>query len=213
VIRVLLADDHAIVRDGLRAILEREADLQVVAAVADGRQALRETERLQPAVALLDIAMPELSGIEAAALIRARCPATRVIILSMHASAEHVYRALQAGVCGYLIKESAGDEVLLAVRSVQAGGRYLSERIADLVVDGYLRQHRGASPLDVLSRREQQILQAVVEGCTSAEIARRLCLSPKTVETYRARLMRKLGVTDFAALIRFALQHGMSPAS
>lgn len=211
-IRVLLADDHAIVRDGVRAILEREADLTVVAAVADGRAALRETERLQPDVVLIDIAMPELGGIEAAVLIRERCPAVRVIVLSMHASAEHVYRALQAGVCGYLVKESAGDEVLLAVRSVQAGGRYLSERIADIVVDGYVRQHRGQSPLDRLSRRERQILQGVVEGHTSVEIARTLCLSPKTVETYRARLMHKLGVADFAALIRFAVEHGMTPA-
>lgn len=211
-IRVLLADDHAIVRDGVRALLEREDDLQVVAAVADGRAALRETERLQPDVVLIDIAMPELGGIEAATLIRERCPAVRVIVLSMHASAEHVYQALQAGVCGYLVKESAGDEVLLAVRSVQAGGRYLSERIAEIVVDGYVRQHRGSSPLDRLSRRERQILQGVVEGHTSVEIARTLNLSPKTVETYRARLMHKLGVADFAALIRFATEQGMTPA-
>jgi two-component system, NarL family, response regulator NreC len=161
----------------------------------------------------MDIAMPELGGIEAAAQIRDRCPHTHVIMLSMYATAEHVFHALQAGVRGYVVKESAGSEVLLAVRSVQAGGRYLSERIAAIVVEGYVRQHRGTSPLDSLSRRERQILQAVVEGTSSADIARLLALSPKTVETYRARLMQKLGVTDFAGLIRFAIQHGMTPSA
>jgi DNA-binding NarL/FixJ family response regulator len=210
---ILLADDHAVVRDGLRAIIEREPDLQVVATVANGRDAVRETQRLAPAIVLMDIAMPELGGIEAAAEIRQRCPQTRVIMLSMHATAEHVFHALEAGVRGYVVKESAGSEVLLAIRSVQAGGRYFSERIAAIVVDGYVRQHRGVSPLDSLSRRERQILQAVVEGGSSADIARMFNLSRKTVETYRSRLMAKLGVTDFAALIRFAIQHGMTPST
>jgi DNA-binding NarL/FixJ family response regulator len=208
---ILLADDHAVVRDGLRAIIEREADLEVVATVANGRDAVRETQRLAPAIVLMDIAMPELGGIEAAAQIRERCPQTRIIMLSMHATAEHVFHALEAGVRGYVVKESAGSEVLLAIRSVQAGGRYFSERIAAIVVEGYVRQHRGVSPLDSLSRRERQILQAVVEGGSSADIARTFNLSRKTVETYRSRVMAKLGVGDFAALIRFAIQHGMTP--
>jgi len=160
---------------------------------------------------LMDIAMPELGGIEAAERIRELAPEVRVIMLSMHATAEHVFHALQAGVRGYLVKESAGTEVVHAVRSVMAGGRYLSERIAAIVVEGYVRQHRGRSPLDSLSRRERQILLAVVEGQSSADIARYLSLSPKTVETYRARLMGKLGVTDFAGLIRFVVEHGMTP--
>ena len=207
---VLLADDHAVVRDGLRAILEGDAEIEVVAAVANGIDAVNEVLRLQPAVALLDIAMPELGGIEAAMQIRDRAPAVKIIILSMHATAEHVCHALQAGVRGYLVKESAGSEVLHAIRSVQAGGQYLSERIADIVVDGYISHHRGLNPLDGLSRRERQILQAVVEGQSSADIARMLSLSRKTVETYRQRVMSKLGVPDFAALIRFALHHGMT---
>jgi DNA-binding NarL/FixJ family response regulator len=211
-VKILLADDHAIVRDGLRAIIEREPDLQVVAAVSNGREALEACERLHPAVVVMDIAMPELGGIDAAALIRERFPATRVIMLSMYATAEHVFHALQAGVGGYVVKESAGCEVLLAIRCVLAGGRYLSERIAVIVVDGYMRQHRGMSPLDRLSRRERQILQAVVEGASSAELATRLALSPKTIETYRSRLMHKLGVGDFAGLVRFAVQHGMTPS-
>jgi DNA-binding NarL/FixJ family response regulator len=210
---ILLADDHAVVRDGLRAIIERETDLHVVASVANGRDAVRETQRLAPAIVLMDIAMPELGGIEAAAQIRERCPQTRIIMLSMHATAEHVFHALKAGVRGYVVKESAGSEVLLAIRSVQAGGRYFSERIASIVVEGYVRQHRGVSPLDSLSRRERQILQAVVEGGSSADIARMFNLSRKTVETYRSRVMAKLGVADFAALIRFAIQHGMTPST
>jgi DNA-binding NarL/FixJ family response regulator len=210
---ILLADDHAVVRDGLRAIIERETDLHVVASVANGRDAVRETQRLAPAIVLMDIAMPELGGIEAAAQIRERCPQTRIIMLSMHATAEHVFHALEAGVRGYVVKESAGSEVLLAIRSVQAGGRYFSERIASIVVEGYVRQHRGVSPLDSLSRRERQILQAVVEGGSSADIARMFNLSRKTVETYRSRVMAKLGVADFAALIRFAIQHGMTPST
>ncbi len=206
---VLLADDHAVVRDGLRAILERDADLDVVATVANGIEAVQETLRLRPAVALLDICMPELGGIEAALQIREQAPEVKIIILSMHATAEHVCHALQAGVRGYLVKESAGAEVLHAIRSVQAGGQYLSERIADIVVDGYVNHHRGLNPLDGLSRRERQILQGVVDGQSSADIARALCLSRKTVETYRQRVMSKLGVPDFAALIRFAVHYGM----
>jgi len=208
---VLLADDHAMVRDGLRAILERDPNIRVVATVANGHEAVCETLQLHPDVVLMDIAMPELGGIEAAERIRELAPEVRVIMLSMHATAEHVFHALQAGVRGYLVKESAGTEVLHAVRSVMAGGRYLSERIADIVVEGYVRQHRGRSPLDSLSRRERQILQAVVEGQSSADIARALSLSRKTIETYRARLMGKLGVTDFAGLIRFVVEHGMTP--
>jgi DNA-binding NarL/FixJ family response regulator len=207
---ILLADDHAVVRDGLRAIIEREPDLAVVAEVDNGDDAVSQAERLQPAVVLMDIAMPRLGGIEAAAQIRLHCPQTHVIVLSMHATAEHVFRALQAGVSGYVVKESAGSEVLLAIRSVQAGGRYLSARIASIVVEGYVRQHRGSSPLDGLSERERQVLQAVVEGGSSADIARQFSLSRKTIETYRSRLMRKLGVSDLAGLVRFALQNGVS---
>jgi DNA-binding NarL/FixJ family response regulator len=212
-ISVFLADDHAVVRDGLKLLLETQADVRVVGAATDGREAVLEVARLQPQVAILDIAMPELNGIEAARQIRAASPATQVIILSMHSTREHIFRALQAGARGYLLKEAAGIEVVQAVRAVHRGGRYLSQKIADLVIDEYLRQGAAASgdsPLARLSSREREILQLVAEGKSNAEIARILPLSPKTVDTYRSRLMEKLGLKDLPALIKFAIQHGLT---
>lgn len=211
-ITVFLADDHAVVRDGLKLLLETQADLQVVGEATDGRQAVRRVAQLHPRVAILDIAMPELNGIEAARQIRETCPETQVIILSMHSSREHIFQALQAGVRGYLLKEAAGIEVIQAVRAVDAGRRYLSQKIADLVIDEYLAQGQtaaGDSPLTRLAPREREILQLVAEGKSTAEIAQILPLSPKTVDTYRSRLMTKLGLKDLSALIKFALQHGL----
>ncbi|OGA19487.1 MAG: DNA-binding response regulator [Betaproteobacteria bacterium RIFCSPLOWO2_02_FULL_63_19] len=210
-ITVLIVDDHAVVRDGLRAILESESDIEVIGSVIDGREAVQETTRLKPDVVLMDIAMPELNGIEAAAQIRDACEATSVIILSMYATSEHVFRAMQAGVQGYLVKESAGAEVVNAVRRVHDGERYLSRKISDAVIETYVKQHQAKSPLESLSPREREILQLVVEGLSSNSIALRLGLSPKTVETYRGRLMQKLDVDNLPALVRFALQHGLTP--
>jgi len=211
-IRVFLADDHAIVRDGLRMILEAQSDMTVAGDAADGRQAVRLVEQLQPNVVVMDIAMPELNGIEAAQQIRETCPSAQVIILSMHSSAEHIFRALQAGARGYLLKESAGAEVVDAVRAVHAGRRYLSQRITETVVEDYVhqRQAEAKSPLDLLSPREREVLQLVVYGKSSAEIAEILFLSPKTVETYRSRLMQKLGLHDLPSLVKFAIQHGVT---
>lgn len=213
-IRVFLADDHAIVRDGLRMILEAQGDITVMGDAADGRQAVRLIQKLHPDVAVIDIAMPELNGIEATHEIRQTCPETQVVILSMHSTAEHIFRALQAGALGYLLKESAGIEVVDAVRAVHAGRRYLSQRIADTVIDDYLRQRQAAeakSPLQRLTPRERQVLQLVVEGKSSAEIGDLLALSPKTVETYRSRIMQKLGLRDLPSLVKFAIQHGITP--
>lgn len=148
-----------------------------------------------------------------AAQINDTCPSTRVIILSMHKTAEHIYRALKAGAKGYVLKESAGQEVVSAVRSVYAGHRYLSRRIEETVIDNYARQNKSvtyASPLDKLSSREREILQLVVEGKSSAAIAETLFISPKTVETYRSRLMQKLGVKDIPSLVKFAIRHGVT---
>lgn len=211
-ITVFLADDHAVVRDGLKLLLETQADLQVVGEATDGRQAVRRVAQLRPRVAILDIAMPELNGLEAARQIKDACPETQVVILSMHSSREHIFQALRAGARGYLLKEAAGIEVIQAVRAVNAGRRYLSQKIADLVVDEYLRQGEAAagdSPLTRLSPREREVLQLVAEGKSTAEIAQILPLSPKTVDTYRSRLMTKLGLRDLSALIKFALQHGL----
>ena len=155
--------------------------------------------------------MPELNGTEATAQIRDVCPATEVLVLSMHSTAEHIFRAFQAGAQGYLLKESAGPEVVTAVRTVHAGKRYLSQKIAGTVVDDYIRERHAASPLDSLSPRERQILQLISEGKSTADTAKALFLSPKTVDTYRSRMMHKLGVANFAALVRFAIQHGVTP--
>ncbi|MBL0142486.1 MAG: response regulator transcription factor [Betaproteobacteria bacterium] len=209
-IRVLLADDHAVVRDGLRALLEAQQDIEVVGDAANGREALRRTKQLQPDVVVMDIGMPEINGIEATQLMHDACPSTRVLILSMHSTTEHIFRALQAGAKGYLLKDAAGHEVVDAVRTVHQGLRYLGRRITATVVDDYIAERRQSSPLEGLSRRERQILQLVAEGKTSAEVATMLFLSPKTVDTYRSRMMHKLGITDLPGLVKFAIQHGVT---
>lgn len=212
-IRILLADDHQILREGLKYILEAQPDMIVAGEVADGRQAVRETERINPDVVLMDIAMPELNGIEATLQIRQNCPSTRVIILSMHSSPEHIFRSLKAGANGYLLKEAAGKEVVSAVRSVYEGRRYLSQRIDEIVIENYLLKSQGTkarSPLEKLTSREREILQLVVEGRTSLEISKVLALSPKTVETYRSRLMEKLGLHDIPSLVKFAISQGFT---
>lgn len=208
-VSVMLADDHAVVRDGLRALLEGGNDLQVVGVAGNGREAVTEALRLRPDIVIMDIAMPELDGVEATRRIVERCPETRVLILSMYLSAEHIYRALQAGAQGYVLKESAGEEVVDAIRALRAGKRYLSHRITETVIDDYLREGTNVSPLDSLSLRERDVLQLVVEGRTNAAIAQALSLSPKTVETYRARIMKKLKVRDTVELVKFSMRHGL----
>lgn len=211
---MLLADDHAVLRDGLRLLLEAQHDIRVIADAANGRDAVRQVVKLCPDVVIMDIAMPELNGIEATRQIREVCPSAQVIILSIYSTSEHIFQALQAGACGYLLKESAGIEVVNAVRAVHAGQRYLSQKISDRVVDDYILQRKAVeakSPLAHLSPREREILQLVVEGKSSSEIAEVMYLSPKTVETYRSRLMKKLGVSSLSGLFRFAVQHGLTP--
>jgi DNA-binding NarL/FixJ family response regulator len=208
-IRVLLADDHALLREGLRSLLAAHPGISVVAAVGDGREALRRTEELKPDVLVMDVSMPGLNGIEAAHIIRGRYPQTQIVMLSMHSSTEHVFRALRAGALGYVLKESAATEVIAAVQTVHAGQRYLSPVLRDAAATADTAQRAG--PLESLSVRERQVLQLVVEGKSSAEIARIVHLSPKTVETYRSRLMKKLGVPDVPSLVKFAIQHGLTP--
>lgn len=212
-ITVLLADDHAVVRDGISALLEGENDIHVVGAASNGREAVRQAKKLDPDVAIMDIAMPELNGIEATAQICEAYPSIRVIILSMHDTTEHIFQALKAGAKGYLLKESAGKEVIAAVRAVHSGRRYLSQKIEEKVIENYIDYRKTApdrSPLEKLSLREREILQLVVEGKSSAEIAETLFISPKTVETYRSRLMQKLGVRNLPGLVKFAIQHGLT---
>ena len=208
--RVLLADDHGMMREGLRALLAGAPDIEVVADVGDGREAVRIAAQLLPDVIVMDVSMPDLNGIEAAHLLREKCPKTRIVMLSMHASSEHVHRALEAGAAGYVLKESAAAEVIAAVRTVCAGRLYLSPALGGIDFEARVRVG-GKSPLESLSSRERQVLQLVVEGRSSAEIARTIHLSAKTVETYRSRLMKKLGVPDTPALVKFAIRHGLTP--
>lgn len=213
-IRVFLADDHAIVRDGLRMLLEAQRDIEVIGEASNGRQTVHQVKQLQPDVVIMDIAMPELNGIDATKLILKTDPSIKVIILSMHATTEHIFQAIKTGAQGYILKESAGNELIDAIQVVHKGRRYLSKHISDIMLDDYFHQSKvsvSKSPLDLLSSREREVLQLVVEGKASAEIARTLNLSPKTIETYRSRLMTKLGLKDIPALVKFAIQHGITP--
>jgi len=207
-IRILIADDHGVVAEGLKSLIEEQGDLQVVAVVGDGREAVRLAHELHPDVVLMDLSMPELNGADATRAILERDPRCRVIVLSMYAQREYVRRALKAGAAGYVVKRSAAKEVVEAIRAVHAGQRYLSPRVADVVLDDYSNEKQD-DPLARLSAREREVLQLLAEGRTGAQIAERLSLSQKTVETYRARLVEKLGIRDLAGLVRFAIQKGL----
>ena len=209
-IRVFIADDHALVRDGIVAILQAAADIEIVGTAADGRVALEQIVALSPDVAILDLSMPEIDGISLTRQILAARPKTAVVILSMHSSAQHVFQALEAGARSYLLKESAGREIAETVRAVHLGRRHLGGRIAEIVAEG-ISSRRSTSPIESLSNREREILKLVADGLSSAEIGRRLSLSPKTVDTYRSRLMQKLQISDLAGLIKFAILHGLTP--
>jgi len=210
-IRVLLADDHTIVRDGLRALLEANPEIQVVGDAANGLQVVDKVNELKPDIVVMDISMPEVNGIEATRKILETNPGVGIIILSMLGTADHVFHALQAGAHGYLLKESAGREVMQAVQAVYGGEMYFSKPIAQTVINDYIqaRAETQSDPLESLSIRENEILCMVVEGKSSAEIGKRLNLSPKTIDSYRSRMMQKLGVSDYPELVRYAIKHGL----
>ena len=208
VITVLLADDHGVVRDGVRRVLEANSDIRVAAMADNGHDALAKATAVRPNVALLDISMSGLSGIEATRAIVARLPGTAVVILSMHSSIELVKEALGAGARGYLLKESAGEEVVKAVRAAAAGRRFLGAGITDLLVEGCI-QGRVATTAH-LTPRERDVLRLVVDGKSNIESAATLGLSPRSVETYRLRLMQKLGLSDLPSLVKFAIRHGLT---
>jgi DNA-binding NarL/FixJ family response regulator len=212
-ITVFLADDHRMVREGFRLLLETQPDIKVVGEAGNGRDATRQVSRLAPQVVLMDIAMPELNGIDATRQILAESPSTKVIILSMYSTTQHIFRALKAGARGYILKESAGDDVITAVRAVHDGRIFLCKEISETVVKDYVRNHDIAEdhgPLASLNTREREILQLLVEGKTNARIAELLFLSPKTVETYRSHLTQKLGISDLPGLVKFAIQQGLT---
>jgi len=205
-LRILLADDHCIVRQGLRALLER-AGFDVVGEAADGLEAVRLAESLTPDAAVLDLIMPTLNGLDAGRQILVRQPTMPILLLTMHTEEAHVAAALRAGIRGYLLKTQAADDLARAIRDVVRGHLFLSAAVARVVVDGYVA---GTPPAqEVLAPRERQVLQLVAEGHTSKAIAAKLELSVKTVESYRARVMEKVGVHETAGLVRYAIRNGV----
>jgi len=212
-IKVLLVDDHAIVRSGLRALIDGMADVEVVAEGSNGREAVEMARRLQPDVALLDIAMPQLNGIDATARIVEDCPGTRVVILSMHTSAAYVTAAVRAGAIGYVVKDAAVDELSEALHAAAQGRAFVSPLVSGHLVQELRRPQdaKGDAPAawGALSSRQREVLQLIAEGHSTREIGEQLHISPKTVETHRAELMRRLNIFDVAGLTRYALREGL----
>jgi DNA-binding NarL/FixJ family response regulator len=209
-IRVLVADDHALMREGIRALLRAGGDIEVVGEAADGQQALEETRRLDPDVVLMDIAMPGLGGLEATLAIRQECPRTRVLVLTQYDDREYVSRFLKAGAAGYVLKKAAGGELASAIRAVSRGGLVLDPAVAREA----LREHPGGDGAsddvyETLTDRERQVLKLVAEGRSNKEVAQILGISVKTAMTHRGHVMEKLGLHDRTALIKFALRRGV----
>jgi DNA-binding NarL/FixJ family response regulator len=211
VIKIVVVDDHGIVRDGLSALLNAQNQMRVIGAAPDGRSAVEAAERLSPDVIVMDLVLPELNGIDATTRILAAHPKIRIVVLSAWDTSEHVFRALRAGARGYVLKESAGADIVQAVTAVWKGDRYLSPRLTTVLIDGLLDGFGPVSPMESLSSREREVLQLTVTGASSAAIGQQLSLSRKTVDTYRSRMMGKLGVSDLAGLIRFAVANAIAP--
>jgi DNA-binding NarL/FixJ family response regulator len=209
--KIVVVDDHGIIRDGVRSLLLRENGLSVVGLAATGEQAILAAERLKPDVMIMDLVLPMLSGIDATKSILGLLPRTKIIILSAFSTSEHVYRALRAGALGYVVKDAVGGQLVRAVRTVLLGRQYLSSSIAGVLKDGYPNEGVEQSPLERLSPREREVLHRVVEGYSSTEIGLQLALSRRTVDTYRSRLMHKVGVSNRSQLIHFAIQHALAP--
>ena len=209
-IRVLLADDHKLVRAGIRSLLERLPELEVVAEASDGREAIELVEKLEPQIVLMDLAMPEVNGLEATQHLTRTFPKVRVIILSIYSDEEHVYQALRAGAAGYLMKGAATEELELAIRSVARGETYLSPPVSKPVIMEYIRRTNvGLSSREGLSARQTQVLKLIAEGKTTKQVALELGISVKTVETHRSALMKRIGVRDVASLVRYAVKIGL----
>jgi DNA-binding NarL/FixJ family response regulator len=203
-IRIILVDDHALVREGVGRLLEAEPDMRVIASFGEGTAAVRFAAREAPEVAILDISLPGANGIDVARRLRAVSPKTQLLMLSMHAQSEYVQQAIATGAAGYVLKECAGDEVAQAVRAVHAGRRYLSSRMSMPVIGS------AEDPLERLSAREMEVLKLVVDGKSSNQVASLLGLSPKSIDTYRSRLMTKLDIENLPGLVKFAVRRGLT---
>ncbi len=210
--RIVLADDHELFRSGLRTLLEKQSDLAVIGEVRDGREAVRSARGLRPELVVMDIEMPGLNGIEATRQIASEVGGVKVLCLSMHSSSRFVEAAFEAGAAGYLLKDSAQEELVLAIRKVLSGQAYVSSALSEAAV-GALRRHRspaGASAFTVLTGREREVLQLLAEGRSTQETASCLCMSPKTVYTHREQMMEKLGIHSVAGLTRYAIREGLT---
>ncbi|HVF10001.1 MAG TPA: response regulator transcription factor [Abditibacteriaceae bacterium] len=210
VIRVLLVDNHALVRAGIQALLQNLPGIEVIAVAGNGHEALRLIQTERPAVTLMDISMPELNGLEATARVSKEFPAVRVVMLSAHANEEYVLQSLRAGAVGYVLKDAGPEELEIAIRAAAQGDSYLSPAVSRHVVADYVRRAGvETSTLERLTSRQREILQLIAEGRTSREIAARLYISPKTVETHRTQLMERLNIHDVAGLVRYAIRSGL----
>ncbi len=211
-INVLIADDHSVVREGLCKLIDEQKDMKVLDTAADGLKAVKKVKELKPDVALLDIQMPELNGLEAVGLIKEAVPETQVVLLSMHKKDAYVHQALTAGAMGYVLKASPTTDVLEAIRAVHRGEYYLSSKINSKLITAFLKSRTEKPPVsgyDLLSEREQQVFRLLVEGKSSAEIADILCISPKTVEKHRANTMKKLDIHNMVSMVKYAIKIGI----
>ncbi len=208
-VRVLVADDHTIVRQGLVGILKASEEVEVVAEASDGNEAVEKALKTKPDVAVLDVSMPRLSGIEAARRIHETLPATRLLVLTMHDDEEYILKMVRAGVSGYLLKDSAASELLAGIRALKAGKTFFGPHATKALAEAFARDRPSepADPYERLTDREREVFQLVVEGKTNAQIAGLLFISPKTVDNHRTRVMEKLGVHGTAELVRFAAKH------
>ncbi len=211
-VRLLIADDHKIFRQGIKKLLEEEPDLQVVGEAADGREVVKKATELKPDVILMDIAMANLNGLEATKQIKKVLPESKIIMLTMHKNEEYVLQSFQAGASGYILKEGAVEELVSAIRSINQDKSFLSPTVSKTLVDAYLRKMetgKTETPFDLLTDREREVLQLIAEGFTNREVAKQLFISVKTVEAHRAHIMQKLNIHDIAKLVKYAIQKGL----
>ncbi|MGB2769319.1 MAG: response regulator transcription factor [Candidatus Zixiibacteriota bacterium] len=211
-IKLLVADDHKIFRQGIKKLLEEESDLQVVGEASDGREAVKKTIELKPDVILMDIAMANLNGLEATRQIKKQLPSAKVIMVTMHKNEEYVLQSFQAGASGFILKEGAVEELVSAIRSINSDKSFLSPSISKTLIDAYMRKMetgKTETPFDLLTDREREVLQLIAEGYTNREVAKSLFISVKTVEAHRAHIMQKLNIHDIAKLVKYAIQKGL----